>query len=74
MILNERRVSRLAKESKATFNGARPHQGIEQRVPCRTARLDAPRVTAPLSSRPVLNGLHRDHCWLGASSREQNPA
>ena len=61
VILNQRPGHRLVKEYKAYFNGARPHQGIEQRVPCRTERLDAPSVTATLSSRPVLNGLHHEY-------------
>ena len=74
VILNERHVHRLVKEYKAYFNRARPHQGIEQRVPYRTERLDAPPVTATLSWRPVLNGLHHDYCWLAARSGEQNQA
>jgi hypothetical protein len=72
VILNERHVHRLVKDYKAYFNRARPHQGIEQRVPCRTERLDAPPVTATLSWRPVLNGLHHDYSWLAARSAEQN--
>jgi transposase InsO family protein len=72
VILNQRHVHRLVKEYKAYFNRARPHQGIEQRVPCRTERLDARPVTATLSSRPVLDGLHHDYYWLAARSAEQN--
>ena len=71
VILNERHLHRLVKEYKAYFNQARPHQGIEQRVPCCTPRLEAPPVTAMLSSRPVLNGLHRDYSWLMVNSAEQ---
>jgi len=67
-------MHRLVKEYKAYFNRARPHQGIEQRVPGRTARLEASPVTATLSSRPVLNGLHREDSWLAAGSAEQNQA
>ena len=74
VILNERHVHRLVKEYKAYFNHARPHQGIKQRIPGRTARLDAPPVTATLSSRPVLNGLHHDYSWLAVSSAEQDQA
>ncbi|MEA3376225.1 MAG: integrase core domain-containing protein [Chloroflexota bacterium] len=72
VILNERQVRRLVKEYRAYFNHARPHQGIEQRVPCGTERSDVLPVTATLSSRPVLNGLHHDYCWLAASSAEQS--
>jgi len=74
VILSERQMHRLIKEYKAYFNHARPQRGIEQHVPGRTARLEAPPVTATLSSRPVLNGLHHDYSWLGASSAEQNQA
>ena len=74
MILNERQLRRLVEEYSAYFNPARPHQGIKQRVPCGTVRSDALPVTAKLSSRPVLNGLHHDYSWLGASSAEQNQA
>jgi len=74
VILNERHVRRLVKEYKVYFNRARPHQGIEQRVPCRTERFDAPPVTATLSSRSVLNGLHHDYSWLAVSSAEQDQA
>ena len=72
VILHERHLHRLFKEYEAYFHGARPNQGIEQRVPCRTERLDAPPVTATLSSRPVLNGLHHDYSWRAARSAEQN--
>jgi transposase InsO family protein len=72
VILNERHVHRLVKEYKGYFNYARPHQGIEQRLPCRTERLDAPPVTETLSSRPGLNGLHHDYSWLAARSVEQD--
>ena len=46
LMLNERPGDRPVKEYQAHFNHARPHQGIEQRVPGRTARLEAPPVTA----------------------------
>ena len=72
VILNERYVRRLVKEFGAHFNNARPHQSIEQRVPRRTARSEAPPVTATLSSRSVRNGLHRDYCWLAPSRIKLN--
>ena len=67
VILNERPGHRLVKEYKGTCNHAWPHQGIEQRIPCRTGRLNAPSVTAKLSSRPVLNGLHHEPAWRGTT-------
>jgi len=72
VILNERHVHRLVKEYKASFNYARPHQSMEQRVPGRTVRLEAPPVIAALSSRPVRNGLHHVYSWLAASSAKEN--
>jgi len=65
-------MNRLVKEYKAFFNHARPYQSIEPRVPGRTARWEAPPVTATLSSRPVRNGLSHDYSWLAASSAEEN--
>ena len=62
------------KEYTSYFNCARPHQGIEQSVPCRREPLDALPVTATLSSRPVLNGVHYEYSWLAVSSAEQNQA
>jgi hypothetical protein len=63
LILNERHLYRVVKEYKAYFNYARPHQGIEQRIPCRTVRLETPPDDGKLSSRPVLGGLHHDYYW-----------
>ena len=71
LILNERHLHRLVKEYKLYFNCARPHQGIEQHVPCRPERLETPPAHGKLSSRSVLNGLHHDYSWLAAGSAAQ---
>jgi hypothetical protein len=63
LILSEWHLYRAVKEY---FNHARPHQGIEQRIPCRPERLEAPPVNGKLSSRPVLGGLHHDYYWQAA--------
>jgi putative transposase len=66
LILSERHLHRVVKEYMAYFNNARPHQGIEQRIPCRPERPEAPPVSGTLASRPVLNGLHHDYYWQAA--------
>jgi putative transposase len=63
LILSERHLHRLVKEYMAYFNHARPHQGIEQRIPCQLERPETPPVNGKLASRPVLNGLHHDYYW-----------
>jgi len=74
VILNERHLHRLVKEYKAYFNCARPHQGIEQCIPCRTEQLEGPPVNARLSSQPVLNGLHHTYSWVATQSVEHSQA
>ena len=74
MILDERHLHRLVKEYKSTFNCARPHQGIEQCIPCRIEQLGGRPVNARLSSQPVRNGLYHDYSWLAMSSAEQDRA
>jgi putative transposase len=66
LVLSERHLHRVVKEYMAYFNNTRPHQGIEQRIPCRPERPDAPPVNGKLVSRPVLNGLHHDYYWQAA--------
>jgi transposase InsO family protein len=68
LILNERHLYRLVKEYKLYFNRARPHQGIEQRIPCQSEPPGPPPVNGKLSSRPVLNGLHHNYSWLATRS------
>jgi putative transposase len=63
LVLSERHLYRVVKDYKEYFNYARPHQGIEQYIPCRPERPDAPPVNGKLASRPVLSGLHHDYFW-----------
>jgi transposase InsO family protein len=63
LILSQRHLCRAVKEYKEYCNHARPHQGIEQRIPCRPKRLDTPPDDGKLASRPVLSGLHHDYYW-----------
>jgi transposase InsO family protein len=61
VVLTERHLHKLVKEYKSYFNCARPHQGIEQCIPCQMEQVDGRPVNARLSSQPVLNGLHHDY-------------
>jgi putative transposase len=61
VLLGERHLYRVVKEYVGYFNGIRPHQGIEQRIPCGPAHLDEPPITGRVASRPVLGGLHHEY-------------
>jgi putative transposase len=63
LILSERHLYRLLKEYQAYFNHARPHQGIEQRIPCQPVGWTNLSMSRHLISRPVLGGLHHDYHW-----------
>lgn len=71
LILSERHLYGIVKEYMAYFNHTRPHQGIEQCIPCQPERLRAPPVNGKVSSRPVLGGLHHDYYWQAAESDGQ---
>jgi putative transposase len=71
LILSERHLHRIVNEYKEYFNYARPHQGIEQRIPCRPERLEKAPPNGKLVSRPVLNGLHHDYFWQAAECIRQ---
>jgi transposase InsO family protein len=58
LILGERHLHRIVKEYVAYFNYARPHQGIEQRIPSQPESLHK---TGRIVSYPVLGGLHHDY-------------
>ncbi|KPL20565.1 MAG: hypothetical protein AMJ93_11560 [Anaerolineae bacterium SM23_84] len=68
LILGERHLYRVVKEYKEYFNHARPHQGIEQRIPCQPERPEAPPASGKVASRPVLRGLHHNYYWQAADS------
>jgi putative transposase len=71
LILSERHLHRLVKEYKEYFNHARPHQGIEQHIPCQPDRPESPPANGKIASRPVLSGLHHDYYWQAAESIDQ---
>jgi len=62
LILGEAHLRRVLREYVAYFNGARPHQGIAQRVPQPDA-VPPPLTggTAGTTRVPVLGGLHHDY-------------
>ncbi|HDQ70608.1 MAG TPA: hypothetical protein ENN19_00750 [Chloroflexi bacterium] len=55
----------------AYFNHARPHQGIEQHIPCQPERPEGPPASGKIVSRPVLSGLHHDYYWQAAEGAGQ---
>lgn len=71
LILGERHLYQVVKEYKEYFNHARPHQGIEQRIPCRPELLEAPPLSGKVTSRPVPSGLHHHYFWQAADSVAQ---
>jgi transposase InsO family protein len=67
LILNERHLYRTVKQYQAYFNHARPHQGIQQRIPC-PGQSDEPHGSSKVVSHPILGGLHHDYRWQAQAS------
>jgi len=61
IILSKRHLHRIVKEYTNYFNYARPHQGIDQQIPCQFACPDMPPADGQVVSFPVLSGLHHDY-------------
>jgi transposase InsO family protein len=61
IILNERHLWRVLRAYFDSFNGARPHQGIEQQRPDCVAARGAAQGTGHIMAVPVLGGLHHDY-------------
>ena len=61
IILSEQYLYRIIKEYTAFYNECRPHQGIEQRIPCAPDRAQGEAGTGEIISVPVLGGLHHDY-------------
>jgi putative transposase len=61
-ILHEKQLYRLLKAYVGYFNHARPHQGIQQRIPVSTVPSTPEHDTSDMViSVPVLGGLHHDY-------------
>jgi putative transposase len=63
VLLSERHLYQVVKEYVGYFNGIRPHQGIEQRIPSGPAHPDEPPIVGRAASRPILGGLHHEYVW-----------
>ena len=62
LIFHEKQLQRLLKSYVLYFNQARPHQGLQQKIPDSSA-LSTPPPNQPnqVISLPVLGGLHHDY-------------
>lgn len=60
IIADERHLRRVLLEYVDYFNTARPHQGLQQRIPCEGCRASQSQ-TGRVVVKPVLNGLHHDY-------------
>jgi putative transposase len=60
LILGEGHLYRVIKEYVTFFNGARPHQGIEQRIPEQVGSKVKEKRDGKIIAFPVLHGLSLD--------------
>ena len=58
LIINQAHLRRVMREYMAFFNTARPHQGLDQRIPVPMIDLEN---TGPVRSRVVLGGIIHDY-------------
>jgi hypothetical protein len=69
LFFNEGQLQRAHKEYQTYYNGSRPHQGINQRIPDlpenRASRLLGSAENR-VFSKPYLEGLHHDYFWEAA--------
>ncbi len=61
LILGERQLYQVIKEYVGYLNEARPHQGIEQRIPQEIQSAGKVKRAGKIISFPVLGGLHHDY-------------
>jgi putative transposase len=64
LILGERHLGRLLAAYVSHFNGAQPHQGIDQRTPLSAETMSSPRRSRAADrviAVPVLGGLHHEY-------------
>jgi putative transposase len=71
LIFNERHLRKIMKQYQAYFNEARPHQGINQRIPCHSEQFQ--QNTGTIIAHPVLGGLHSDDRRPRAAGRPSLP-
>ena len=64
LILGEQHLRHALKEYVVYFNQARPHQGIQQRIPVQMELAGlATGGKGRVVAFPVLGGLHHDYRW-----------
>ena len=61
LILGARHLRRVLAEWVTHFNGGRPHQGIEQRIPSQPLPPNLGDLSGRFVACPVLGGLHHDY-------------
>ncbi len=61
LVVGEPHLYRVIREYVAYFNRARPHQGIEQKIPEPSPGVPAKQWKGKIIAFPVLNGLHHDY-------------
>lgn len=64
LTLSEQHLLVVLREDVVYFNEARPHQGIDQRIPCSPVN-DNVAGKARVATRPTLGGLHHAY-WRAA--------
>jgi putative transposase len=61
LVLGEKHLHRVIKEYLEYFNQARPHQGIDQKIPEGSPSAGEEQRKGKIIAFPVLNGLHHDY-------------
>lgn len=61
LVLGEQHLYRVIREYVEYFNRARPHQGIEQKIPEDSGLIPEKQGKGKVIAFPVLNGLHHDY-------------
>jgi putative transposase len=74
LILNERHLRKIMKQYQAYFNRARPHQGINQLIPCLAEQPEEQSAKGEIITLPVLGGLHHDYQRRTAARPSLHPA
>jgi putative transposase len=59
LIFNENRLLRVLREYADFYNSARPHQGLQQRIPDPLTTCTNP--TGAVYAKPILGGLHHSY-------------
>jgi putative transposase len=61
LIMSERQLYRVIKEYVTFFNAARPHQGIDQKIPGKMEFSSEEKREGKILAFPILNGWHHDY-------------